>query len=796
MLAVVVIVSLVAARRPDRLTLLLGLTILAIAFYVVPTRVHERYAYPAFALAVILAAIAWRWRVAYLALSVTVFLNMYAALTNPFYDNPGISDWLGIGPTLRTELPVAILAVVNGVVFLWAFAQLRPSAHGSTGRGARRRVSGALGGRGRGRAGGEAGARRRPTAASTAHAASQPTTGRTGRRAGRARPPRRLRRRGGHHAALDRPRHLRRARRRRLVQGPLQRPAGPARPDGHAPPRGRRPARPARPVDRRRADPRDDGAAHVPARPSRYQMHFDEVYHARTATEFLQDWRYGLSHDIYEWTHPHLAKYLMAGRDRALGRGPRRAPRATSGCPSWPPRSRRAGSTRSRRRAGGELGRPRRRAAPHRHRDRDPDLRPQDPRADLDRHGARARPRWPSTTPTSGWSSATTTDASRRSTSSLIGDGGVSTGLEPTALAKVDHPVDHLLVVNGGTQVDRGLDRPADLGRHGSTGRSSGRSTWPASPTSRRAGAAPALVATVDEVTDPAAVASSLAIDPRDRARPISRARSRRRRPGRRVVLGDPGTGDARTKLDAAIADGTLPGDPGRLRDPGRGRDGCRRRVRRSRRGVGGDDDQAGRRRARPGAWSPDSTTRSCTRRPAARRSRATTSSRSVATRPRTARPTRVSGLGLQPLPGPGTWVAYDAASQMVHILGLAPGVTSAAGPWTVYVVEPHGNAVYADARLPDGFVAERLGRRLQPGLPVRGPPAAPAVRRRRRVGLDRCRLARLRLAAARGHRRRADRGAALPADPDPVPAPADRRHWSACSSSPTGCSSSSRGSA
>src|SRR4029453_18102402 len=43
-----------------------------------------------------------------------------------------------------------------------------------------------------------------------------------------------------------------------------------------------------------------------------YQMHFDEVYHARTAAEFLQDWRYGESHDIYEWTHPHLAKYAMA----------------------------------------------------------------------------------------------------------------------------------------------------------------------------------------------------------------------------------------------------------------------------------------------------------------------------------------------------------------------------------------------------------------------------------------------------------------------------------------------------
>jgi hypothetical protein len=44
--------------------------------------------------------------------------------------------------------------------------------------------------------------------------------------------------------------------------------------------------------------------------PSR--MHFDEVYHARTAAEFLQDWRYGIPHDIYEWTHPHLAKYAMA----------------------------------------------------------------------------------------------------------------------------------------------------------------------------------------------------------------------------------------------------------------------------------------------------------------------------------------------------------------------------------------------------------------------------------------------------------------------------------------------------
>ena len=48
-------------------------------------------------------------------------------------------------------------------------------------------------------------------------------------------------------------------------------------------------------------------------------MYFDEVYHARTATEFLQDWEYDQPHDIYEFTHPHLAKYAMAWGIRLVG---------------------------------------------------------------------------------------------------------------------------------------------------------------------------------------------------------------------------------------------------------------------------------------------------------------------------------------------------------------------------------------------------------------------------------------------------------------------------------------------
>ena len=61
-------------------------------------------------------------------------------------------------------------------------------------------------------------------------------------------------------------------------------------------------------------------------------MHFDEVYHARTAAEFLQAWRYGEPHDIYEFTHPHVAKYLIAagmvafGNERVTGSGTLGAP--------------------------------------------------------------------------------------------------------------------------------------------------------------------------------------------------------------------------------------------------------------------------------------------------------------------------------------------------------------------------------------------------------------------------------------------------------------------------------------
>jgi hypothetical protein len=45
--------------------LVVAVTFLAVAFFILPTRVHERYLFPAFAVGAILAATSIRWRIGY-----------------------------------------------------------------------------------------------------------------------------------------------------------------------------------------------------------------------------------------------------------------------------------------------------------------------------------------------------------------------------------------------------------------------------------------------------------------------------------------------------------------------------------------------------------------------------------------------------------------------------------------------------------------------------------------------------------------------------------------------------------
>jgi Gpi18-like mannosyltransferase len=315
LLVAVAAVTLAVARRPDRRTILVGLVVLAFIFFVVPTRVHERYLFPFFALAAILAACSTRWRVVYLVVSVATFANMYVVLTTLYPDNPSIADWLGIGPAIRSRAGVTIVALAHTAAFGWVAAQL---------------LDGAL--------------RRLRAELAMSRLAPPPLAarGETG---------------GGADVLTDGPPDL-------APAGPTGPPA-PRSAASHAPAAAARqlpvaldePPRP--PTWGDRPSLAEVGAwewlrsriGERPIRPDRtallhgerggrldrldawilvvlvvavfgtrlwrlaepYQMHFDEVYHARTATEFLQHWRYGISHDIYEWTHPHLAKYAMAG---------------------------------------------------------------------------------------------------------------------------------------------------------------------------------------------------------------------------------------------------------------------------------------------------------------------------------------------------------------------------------------------------------------------------------------------------------------------------------------------------
>jgi predicted membrane-bound dolichyl-phosphate-mannose-protein mannosyltransferase len=320
-----VVVPLLVARRPDRLTILVGVCALALAFFAVPTRVHERYLYPLFGLAAILFAFSWRWRAAYLLASFATFLNMYAVLTTLYgYMNPNISDWLGIGPAIVSFGGVAFVAILHTAVFAFGMLQLRD--------GARRTLAAEL------------------TEGRLAAGPSTPDEEvvpdpRPVPRAAEPGPPA-----GVSAAVIDRevradpvvPSDGARAPAdtalgvAAVATGPRRLPAWYERPGwtelgpiGWL--RHRMAETPIRP-DRSRLLAREGGGrldrldlwilvvlviagmslrmfrAGEPAR-----MHFDEVYHARTATEFLQSWRYGIDHAIYEWTHPHLAKYAMAG---------------------------------------------------------------------------------------------------------------------------------------------------------------------------------------------------------------------------------------------------------------------------------------------------------------------------------------------------------------------------------------------------------------------------------------------------------------------------------------------------
>jgi Gpi18-like mannosyltransferase len=263
--ATAAVLALVAvARRDDMTGLLIGSLTMAVAFFGLPTRVHERYLFPALALAAPLVGTAARWAVAYVGLSALFFLNVYWVYSHDwsYLGEPPLNPGIGGEPFDRDPLLAAVfftqwgvwlLSAVSLVLLGWiAWQTLRPARAPAS--------------------------EVEPDADAAVEAAT----------------------------AAAATRAVREARGRATLRWLRQDPVSEAE---RAPPR--------------RLD-RMDLALFVLIvlvalvfrlwrLDTPRQMIFDEVYHGRTATDYLSNWRWGWNRDPYEWTHPMLAKYLIAG---------------------------------------------------------------------------------------------------------------------------------------------------------------------------------------------------------------------------------------------------------------------------------------------------------------------------------------------------------------------------------------------------------------------------------------------------------------------------------------------------
>ncbi|MDQ2966539.1 MAG: phospholipid carrier-dependent glycosyltransferase, partial [Chloroflexota bacterium] len=422
-----------------------------------------------------------------------------------------------------------------------------------------------------------------------------------------------------------------------------------------------------------------------------YRMHFDEVYHARTATEFLQFWRYGLEHDIYEWTHPHLAKYAIAGGIVAWG-DDKVGATSELGIPV------RAAAVEDRwvdpaepgRRSGDRLHVATGSAV------RSYDLRTRRLVGEVKVGGAASL----AVDPT-GHLLYIGTDAGDVLTVTLqdLDAGRDEPGAGPispptTLLATVNSGVTRLHVTDDGSGLlaattggDVVMLDPVD-------GRELGRAAFDAVAGFADAGSHSALVATPADVADPAAAAATLAtITGRD----AGELQARLEAGVDEVVLMSVETaGDTRTAIDEAITDGRLAGFS----------IGSLTRVAVAH--AGGVDLIA------PGAGE---VVQSISLQGGAQGialvpvddprlyvTTAGTDGPSYVTITVGGKSATDEALLNQtnPLPGAGSWVGFDEASDQVHVLGAPPAGRPSDQVATVYVIEPAGNAnaVYADAPL------------------------------------------------------------------------------------------------
>jgi 4-amino-4-deoxy-L-arabinose transferase-like glycosyltransferase len=112
-------------RRDDRQSILVAITLLAVAVFVLPTRVHERYLFTAFAVAAPLAAVSRGWRAWYVLLGTAALVNLHAVLTlsGGQYGSNGVAS-LPFGDAARSGRLVALVSVACGASLVWVVMQM------------------------------------------------------------------------------------------------------------------------------------------------------------------------------------------------------------------------------------------------------------------------------------------------------------------------------------------------------------------------------------------------------------------------------------------------------------------------------------------------------------------------------------------------------------------------------------------------------------------------------------------------------------------------------------------------
>jgi dolichyl-phosphate-mannose-protein mannosyltransferase len=105
------VVLLLRADRPA--THLAVATFLTVALFLLPTRVHERYVFPVFAVAAPLAAVSRLWRAWYVLVGLATTANLHAVLT--YGGTLGVTS-MPLGHELQTPTAITVIALSQGAL--------------------------------------------------------------------------------------------------------------------------------------------------------------------------------------------------------------------------------------------------------------------------------------------------------------------------------------------------------------------------------------------------------------------------------------------------------------------------------------------------------------------------------------------------------------------------------------------------------------------------------------------------------------------------------------------------------